>query len=256
MSNASREIDQISISSRYCGPPDTANGGYLAGLLSGYFDRGDALSISFRAATPLEKVLKVIETENESGKTVQIVDDENVLAMAKVRDIEVGRPALPPVEQINSVEMQCAGFIGHPFPACFVCGPDRPRGDGLGIYPGPVELKGLSEGLNSGVAAEWTLLDDLKDNDGKVKNEFIWAALDCISAFANLEKKENQYLVPMVLGNISARLEQSLAGDKAYVIAWPLKVEGRKAFANSIIYNQQQECIAVGQAVWVSLNKI
>ena len=264
MNKANKQIDEIIIPPRFCGPPDTTNGGYLAGKLAGYFSQGSPVSISFRAATPLDTPLSVVEAENDQGKIVQIMDGETILAIANNKLLDIPIPTLPNIEKISQVKMQCAGFEGHPFPECFVCGPDRPVGDGLGIYPGPVCNEHSNEhsndvsndGFSNIVAAEWELLEDLKDSRNQIKSEFIWAALDCVSAFANLEKPENQYLVPMVLGKLSAKIESPLEGEKAYVIAWPVKVEGRKAIANSAVFNQQKECIAVGQAVWISLNKL
>ena len=258
MSKEKKQIDEISIPLRYCGPPDTANGGYLAGKLAAYFDMDSSLSISFRAATPLGTVLSVVKAENNQGQdqVIQIMDGEKILAIANTKPLDLPKPTLPNIEKISKVKMQCAGFEGHPFPECFVCGPDRPLGDGLGIYPGPVSNDDSNNTFSNIVAAEWELPKELKNSENQIKSEFIWAALDCVSAFANLEKPENQYLVPMVLGHLSAKIENPLEGEKAYVIAWPVKVEGRKAIANSAVFNQQQECIAIGQAVWISLNKI
>ena len=256
MSKVNKQIDEISIPPRYCGPPDTANGGYLAGKLAGYFNLGSSISISFRAATPLDTVLSVVKAENNQNQVIQIMDGEKILAIANTKPLDLVKPTLPNIEKIPKAKMQCAGFKNHPFPECFVCGPDRPLGDGLGIYPGPVSNDDSNNTFSNIVAAEWELPEELKNSENQIKNEFIWAALDCVSAFANLEKPENQYLVPMVLGHLSAKIENPLEGEKAYVIAWPVKVEGRKAIANSAVFNQQQECIAIGQAVWISLNKM
>ncbi len=257
MSTLNKLIDQISIDEKYCGPPDTANGGYLAGKLAGYFDSsgsGSTINVSLRAATPLDKALNIIEAASDSGKTLQLMDGEKLLAIASEADMHIAKPRLPTVKNIAAARMQCAGYVNHPFPHCFVCGPKRPLGDGLAIYPGPLVNETLGA-MSTCVASEWVLTADLKDSQGCVKQEFIWAALDCISAFAILEDPDNQGLVPMVLGKLSASIKAALTRDKAYVMAWPLKREGRKAFANSAVFNQQQECIAVGQALWVSLNK-
>ncbi len=246
-------IDQISINEKYCGPPNAANGGYLAGRLAQYIAVKDqAVRVSLRAATPLNTILSVVETNTDSGKVLELMDGDKLLAIAREEPIEIPKPAFPKTDDIAAVTMQCAGYGDHPFPRCFVCGPERPVGDGLGIYPGPVTEE---QGAGTVVAAEWTLADTLKDPQGQVQTEFIWAALDCISAFAILEEPAHQKLVPMVLGTLSANIEQALAGDKAYVMAWPLKVDGRKAYATSAVFDQQQVCIAAAQAVWVSLNK-
>lgn len=258
MSALNKVIDEISIDTKYCGPPDVANGGYLAGRLASYFERSGvnkSISVSLRAATPLNTRLNIVEKAQDTGKVLQLMEGQTQLAIANETQFVIHKPECPVQEQIASVRMRCAGYANHPFPACFVCGPERPLGDGLAIYPGPVAPKTPSDFPGS-VVAEWALLDTLKDHQGQVKTEFVWAAMDCISAFAILEPPEHQHLTPMVLGKLSVNREQELVGDRAYVMAWPGKVDGRKAFANSAVFNQQQQCIAVGQALWVSLNKL
>ena len=68
----------------------------------------------------------------------------------------------------------------HPFPACFVCGPDRAPGDGLRIFPGPLADRPLW-------AAPWTPDPSVTDVGGRVRPEVVWAALDCPSGIAAAE---------------------------------------------------------------------
>ena len=81
------------------------------------------------------------------------------------------------------------------FPDCFVCGPERRRGDGLRIFPGMLET-----GI---VAAPWLPGDDLDGGDGKVAAIFHWAALDCPGYFAVAGRNRL-----MLLGEMHARVDR------------------------------------------------
>lgn len=45
-------------------------------------------------------------------------------------------PGAPSPQQALEARKGFRGFIDHPFPNCFVCGPNRAEGDGLRIHPG------------------------------------------------------------------------------------------------------------------------
>ena len=83
----------------------------------------------------------------------------------------------------------------HPFPGCLVCGPAREPGDGMRIFPGE-----LGDGV---FAAEWTPGEWLSDGEGRVRPEFVWAALDCPTSapVANFGAGP-----AMVLARLTARL--------------------------------------------------
>src|SRR5437763_7226705 len=63
------------------------------------------------------------------------------------------------------------GLRSHRFPKCFVCGTRRVRGDGLRIFAGTMPERGM-------VAAPWVPDASLDGGDGKVRAEFMSAALD------------------------------------------------------------------------------
>ena len=136
------------------------------------------------------------------------------------------------------------GFILHPFPTCFVCGPERDEGDGLRIFPGPVTGRRI-------VAAPWTPDHTLAGADGRVRPEFIWAALDCPGAFANGFPK-----IQMVLGRLAARLERSVEpGEQCVVVSWSAGVEGRKHFAGTALFGVDGELRATARATWIRLTQ-
>src|SRR5690606_16223453 len=83
------------------------------------------------------------------------------------------------------------GFTTHPFPTCFVCGPERAEGDGLRLFPG--RLPGGRTATPFRVPAE-------------VTPEIVWASLDCPGGWAVPQEGR-----PYVLGRLAARVE-SLPG--------------------------------------------
>ncbi|MAE96385.1 MAG: hypothetical protein CL910_17175 [Deltaproteobacteria bacterium] len=132
----------------------------------------------------------------------------------------------------------------HPFPGCFVCGPDRE--DGLGVYAGPV---------GSLAAACWTPAPEWADREGGVRRELLWAALDCPSIFPLLEDPDRAArLEPMVLGRMTASIDGALAaGEPAVVAAWTLSAEGRKALAAAALFDAGGGVVARALCTWISI---
>lgn len=117
-------------------------------------------------------------------------------------------------------------------------------GDGLRIFPGR---------LNSGetVAAPWIPDRSLTEGAGPVRPEFLWAALDCVGAWAMLPLPKGKALV---LGELSARIDGRVAAEeKCVVVGWPLQIEGRKRLAGSAVIAESGEIVAVGRAIWIEV---
>jgi hypothetical protein len=153
-------------------------------------------------------------------------------------------PAPAPVDPAaaQAASARYPGQSVHPFPTCFVCGPER-GADGLRIFPGPVD------GLDV-VAAPWTPAADLADATGAVRAEFVWSALDCAGAWS-LEISLERLIV---LGRLRARIDHRVpAGEPLVVIGWPLGVDGRKLYAGTALYDAAGRLLAVAQATWVQL---
>lgn len=123
----------VVIDARYCGPPDSANGGYVCGLLAGILGRSS--EVTLRHPPPIGRRL-LIRGAGEGG--VALFDGDEVVAEAVPTRLEVDLPN--PVSRREAVEAagRYPGFARHPFPTCFVCGPERTEGDGLRIFAGPV----------------------------------------------------------------------------------------------------------------------
>ena len=115
----------------------------------------------------------------------------------------------------------------HPYPTCFVCGPHRAEHDGLEIYPGPVAD-------NAVYAAPWIPRAEFADADGVVRDEFVWAALDCPSGIVTTRLDDVGLIL---LGRLAAHLVKPVrAADPCVVQAWTFPRDGRKLPTASALF--------------------
>jgi hypothetical protein len=234
--------ETLIVAERFCGPPGTANGGYLAGRLA----RGlpGAVEVTLRAAAPLATPLGV-DTDADGARVLTHEGRELARAARAALALEVPPP--PPLDVVAAHAGDCRAMRTHPFPRDFVCGPERAPGDGLRIFPGVVPDRDL-------VAALWVPDASLSDADGTVAAEFLWAALDSPSSFPLLEPESARALEPMVLGRLCVALDGELrAGERALVLAWPISLEGRRGVAGAALYGASGRPIGRARATWVSL---
>ena len=252
-------IEQLTIATRYCGPPDSANGGYVAGLLAKPLratSNSDHLGIQVRllAPPPLEQELDLYEMNSELGELGSLLQmGQTEVAVATLVPQPPAPPAAPTFEQAKAA---MAHFDGsdHPFPGCFVCGPGRDSADALCIYPGKVSTVPAAE--KPMVASTWQVDADYCNEDGVLNTEILCAALDCPSSFGILEVASNKEMEPMVLASFTFVLNGDLkAGEQAIAVGWAESRKGRKAFGGSAIYNSAGQCVAYAEALWISLNR-
>lgn len=227
---------EIIIDRRYCGPPDSGNGGYTCGLIASYLD--GIAEVTLRRPPPLGRPLRV---EPMNGNHVRLVDGRDIVAEANTIDLEPDAIDPPSFSAARTASEAYTGFEIHPFPTCFVCGPDRRGVDALRIFPGALAESKM-------VAAPWIPGDALVHQNGKVKPEFIWAALDCPGAFAVLEKLTR----PIVLGRMATRIQRDVhPGEKCVVVGWPVSADGRKHDAGTALYSEAGELAAFARATWI-----
>jgi hypothetical protein len=234
------------VARRFCGPPDSGNGGYVCGLIAGFL--GGPAEVTLRLPPPLGRPLAV---ERSGQGSVRVLDGQNLIAEATALP---GGPHLQLPDPV-SVQQACAAGAQsplrihpelHPYPTCFVCGPDRRPGDGLGICVGPVPGTAVS-------ADTWCPGEELADATGQVRPEFMWAALDCpggIGALPYAVPDDTQYL----LGRFAVRqLGAIKAGDPHVVVGWRLAAQGRKILAGSALFTASGQAVGVAQATWIRL---
>lgn len=232
------------IGARFCGPPDSGNGGVSAGLLASHID-GPA-EVTLRHPPPLDRTLSV----EHRGDAVALLDGDALIAEAMPAAVELDLPDPVDWAAADAATARCAVLVHrdwHAFPTCFVCGYERAPGDGLRVFPGPVAGTDM-------VAAPVAFPHDLGDDNGLVRSEIVWAALDCPSAFVMYDRDTTERPAPHVLGRIAARIDRRPASDEQVVaMAWPLGRDGRKLFSASALFDGAGRVLAAARATWIRL---
>ena len=243
-------MKSVVIENRFCGPPNSANGGYVCGLLAAHI-HGDA-EITLRAPPPLGQRLAIVASEHG----VELRKDETTLATGRIVHIDVAEiPIVNFSEAEDAVRRTPYDESSHKLPMCFVCGPARAHGDGLRILAGPLARPDLKMGT---FAATWVPYSNLASGDGVVADEFIWAALDCPTGYAALGAQHLGMtgVETILLGRMRARIEKRpRPGDPCIIVAWPTDRDGRKLFASSALLSSNGEFLAVAQAIWLLVDR-
>lgn len=212
----------VIVSSRFNGPPGSGNGGYTAGLIGLLLD-GPA-TVTLRKPPPLDVPYEVRTT----GEGLAVYCGAVVIANAAPA---TDRPVAPAWRDPANAGAY-PGFTDHPFPTCYVCGPERD--DGLAIYPGPL--------AGGGTAATWRVPHD-------VGSATVWAALDCPGGWAIIAPGR-----PYVLGRITVAIDEVPdPGQECVVVGECTGVEGRKGFVRSGLYAPDRRPIAAAEAVWIAV---
>jgi hypothetical protein len=218
------------IPARFNGPPGSGNGGWCAGVFAaaaGARIGGPPVQVTLRVPPPLDTGLAFHDGSVLAGD----------ILVAEVAAAASAGGAVPPVPLAEAVTASKGypGFATHPFPDCFVCGPDRAPGDGLRIFPGPLP--------GDRTAAPWTVPDD-------VSAETMWAALDCPGGWTAIGPAGRPY----VLGRIAAAVTALPApGDECVVVGALAEVSGRKATVDSSVYGPDGRHLAQARAIWLAV---
>jgi len=223
----------VTVQSRFRGPTTSGNGGYVAGLLAARAGAGP-VTVTLRTPPPLETPLRVVG----SGSEVSLMDGPTLVAVAAAGASEDDLVAVEPVaaSEVATISARYPGFSAHPFPECFVCGPDRSSGDGLRLFPGRVG--------DGRTACAWSVGADVAGAP-----EFVWAALDCPGGWAApIEGR------PMVLGRITALVSDvPVAGETCLVMGSFVGTEGRKTWTDSTVYGSGGRLLGRARSTWIAL---
>jgi len=232
----------IRIARRFCGPPETGNGGYSAGTLASLLP--GACECTLRKPIPLERDLK---TESFDQHARLLADSEVIIeAVSTQLDIDLHAPIA--FEQADRAMAESPALDeSHAFPTCFTCGPKRALGDGLRIFPG--RLPG-GNGDGSAFAASWIPDSSLTNGDVVVRPEFVWAAMDCPTGFA----AGFPWRGTLVTGRLAVEQLTPVYPLRPYVVvSWPTGSEGRKFHASAALYSPDGEVCAKARATWIKL---
>jgi hypothetical protein len=237
-------LPALTIPARFCGPPGSGNGGYACGRLAACVD--GPVTVTLRRPPPLATPLIV---ERDGAGSARVHDGSTLIAEAAP---QASPPALAIPGPVSMAQARRAAGGAHyfqepVFPGCFGCGPGRPPGDGLRIFPGPVDGRALW-------AAPWTPDPSVADASGQVWPEVVWAALDCPSGIAAGEAAGLGPDAAVLLGRMTARLAvPPPVGGECRVVAWPAGRDGRKLAAGSALLGPDGEVLAAASAVWLAV---
>jgi hypothetical protein len=188
--------------------------------------------VTLRLPPPLESPLRV----ERDGERVQVFDGDALVAEARPAQLDLELPEPVTFAEASRLAAARPPDPDHPFPGCFVCGPEREEGDALCLRPAAA-----AAGL---VVAPW--------RPAAGAPELVWAALDCPGAYA---VNPNFARGASVLGRLTARLLALPApGDECVVVAWPLGGEGRRLHAGTALFRAGVP-LAYARAVWFLVDK-
>lgn len=239
---------ELTIPSRFCGPPESGNGGWVAGAVARAVPTvpgRPAVSVRLSSPPPLERRLSLTSAidpgpeDDAPSVTVRLLDRDHLVATgnpAPDLDDEVPGPLPVTLEAARAAEARYEGLADHPFPTCFSCGTARTPGDGLRLRPGP-----LDDGSGR-YATTWT--------PDEVDVPLVWAALDCPGGWsAGIAGR------PMVLGTMTARVHAlPETGTPHVVLAWQRGSQGRRHLSGSALLTPAGEVLARAEATWVAVD--
>ena len=232
----------ISIPAKFCGPPRSGNGGYFCGAVAAQVE--GPVVVRLKAPPPLDTEMAVV-MDGDAGRVLS--GEREIAQVLPARGELEPSPPIPREEAVKISERGLeASQVNHPFPTCFVCGPDRDMGDGMRIFTGPNDDESL-------YAAAW-YADPAWSSDGSLVDEaYIWSAMDCPSsgpAFATALNPDSD--IAYVLGTLEVRIfERPKVGDH-YVLTCALDEDTGKLYRTRVsLYGDEEKLLATGAAVWV-----
>ncbi|MEH1027345.1 hypothetical protein Q3V37_11835 [Micromonospora profundi] len=212
------------IESRYNGPPGSGNGGWSAGVFATAAGGSEPVEVTLRRPPPLDTTLSLVDGA--------VLDPAGEI-VAEVRPAGDVDAVVPPVDWATAVAASTSypGLVEHPFPGCYVCGPDR--ADGLRIFPGRLP--------DDRTAAPFRAPE-------QVSAATVWAALDCPGGWTVLAAGR-----PYLLGRIAAAIVAHPApGDECVVTGALIGVDGRKAMVHTSLYGPDGALLGAARATWIA----
>lgn len=228
---------------QYNGPVHSGNGGYVSGLvghrLAGRVDPDRPVTATLRLPPPLDVPL----AWRDEPDVVRLVDGVGGLVVEAAPGEFAGGPVAPvPLDVAEQAERDFEGYEDHPFPRCFTCGSDRTAGDGLLVFSGPVG--------DGRMACPWSPHESFCDDEGLLRPEITWAALDCPGGWAAGIKQH-----PMVLGRMTGWLaRRPRAGERCLLLGEPRGTQGRKHHAATTLYGSDGDLLGRAEQTWITID--
>jgi len=232
---------EIIISERFCGPPDSGNGGYVSGLMASELE--GAVEVTLRKPIPLLTKMNLDPTD----EGVDLREGNTLIAEARrVESLDMLTHKAPVRADVVEAMLEpiVCGDEGVSFGHCFVCGSDRAEGDGLRIICGR-----LADGRS---AALWQPDPTLDDGNGCVDPVYLWSALDC-PGYASIHEAGRLALLGRFTAEIIARPSVS---EPMIVCGEKTRQDGRKFYTNTTLYTTTGQVVGFAKAIWISVDSV
>jgi len=236
----------ISVPRRFHGPPDSAHGGYACGLIAELacellpadprWGADGEVVVQLHSPPPLDVDLRMAV----AGRRAHVWDGCTLIASAAYGPPPALAAGPVPLAVGEAAGPRYPGHVDHPYPDCYVCGPEH-RDGGLRLAPGPVEDR------SDLVACTWTPAAAHLGPEGSVRRELVWAVLDCPGGWSLSPHRS-----PLVLGRMSARIRAlPRPGEPTVVVGHGRPGHGRTVPCGTAIYDADGAELARATAVWV-----
>lgn len=230
---------EVVVATRFRGPPQSGNGGYVSGLLAAELAAPVATAV-LRALVPLDTSMTLVR----DGDGVRLMQGETLIGEARTGD-PIDLPAFRDPPSLDAARRASESFVGltRPFhPVCFTCG-DIPVDVGCRVFVG--QLEGAEPGV---VAGLWTPHESQAGADGLPPTEVVWAAIDCPGSVAWVEQGAGGGLLGTMTGEV---LRRPQVGEACIVLAWPIERSGRKMISAVALYSADGEPLARARQIWI-----
>jgi hypothetical protein len=251
-------MQHVVIGPRFCGPPSSGHGGYVAGKVATAV--GNPAEVTLRRPPPLETVLTLDGAAD--GATV-LRDDATGDVVAEGRPCSGLEVSPPGIARWADAEAAAAWYCEHggvhPFRSCFGCGIERAPGDGLREFFGPVPGQdglyaapflpdaSLVAPRDGGAGEESGEESGEKD---EIAPEFVWAALDCPTAAPAMVDGP-----VCVLGRLAVEQRGPVRVGYRYVVtSWLEQRDGRKFHTAAALCTDMGDVQAVARATWIEVD--
>lgn len=239
--------DTITIADRFRGPPQSGNGGYVAGVAASLLDTDRPVEVTLRSPIPLDNPLTVYR----GSEYTSIMHGETLIAEVREGELDLDIPAPPDWESALSAQPESPSFMNMINPAipngtgfhpiCFCCGADHE--DGMNVYASAVHG-------GEQVAAIWQTKSEWADPDGFLPDAFLWTALDCPGQFAFMAAD----IITGMLGRMTGQIKHRAQAGKEYLVTgWRVNIEGKKHFAGTAIFDRDENLLAAAKSVWIGV---
>jgi hypothetical protein len=236
-----RPMDQtVTVGERYFGFAGVGHGGYTSGLVSALV--GGPTEVTIRQPIPLSQELHV---QRMTHGRLQLRSNGTVILQGA--PVAPRREVPEPIsfDEAVAASQRFAGLRTNPSPKCLCCGPGRPEGEGLRVFAGPVE------GRTDVVGAGWVPHANFANGDGGVREEFVWAALDCPGAWALAHSRPGELRGLVTVRITGEVLGPVVAGERHVVLAWAMSSRRRLLDCAAAVFTADGELRAHATAIWV-----